>query len=446
MKLTVIGAGYVGLVTGTCLARFGNTVTCVDTDERKVQTLRKGEVPFYEPGLSDMMARNANEGRLSFTTDLGEALTDSEACFITVGTPSAPDGSADLRYVESASRAIGREARGDLLVVVKSTVPVGTNAAVQSWIAEERAKREDSARDIRFSTASNPEFLREGAAVRDFVEPDRVVIGVCDPEAADLMRELYSFLEPAKLLLMDIPSAEMAKYAANAMLATRISFMNEIANICEHVGADVESVRQAMALDTRIGSKFLYAGCGYGGSCFPKDVRAIRDFAAQAGVEARILSAVDAVNERQKDVLYEKLRAHFGSLAGRTVALWGLAFKPKTSDTREAPAQVLILKLLEAGVRVQAHDPRAIEETRAALGERQGLIYVHDPYDAVNGADALAVVTEWDVYKQPDFERVKRLLRAPTLIDGRNLYSRTDMRRRGFDYYSIGRPDVRRDG
>ncbi|MDR1376476.1 MAG: UDP-glucose/GDP-mannose dehydrogenase family protein [Synergistaceae bacterium] len=442
MKLVVIGSGYVGLVTGTCLARFGNNVVCVDTDEKKIETLRNGKIPFYEPGLSEMLTRNAAEGRLDFTPTLAVALDGAEMCFITVGTPSAQDGSADLRYVESASRDIGRTMSGPLLVAVKSTVPVGTNGKIHAWITEELHKRGSS---LQPDMASNPEFLREGAAVRDFVEPDRVVVGSESQEIAERMKELYSFVEPDKVLLMDIASAEMAKYAANAMLATRISFMNEMANICERVGANVDSVRQAMALDTRIGSKFLYAGCGYGGSCFPKDVRAIRDFAASSGYVSQILTAVDEVNVRQKEVLYEKLSAHFGAfggLSGRTVALWGLAFKPKTSDTREAPAQALIRRLLAEGVRVQAHDPRAIEETRDILGEHQGLIYVHDPYDAVNGADALVVATDWDVYKQPDFERVKRLLKAPMVVDGRNLYSLSEMKRRGFDYYSVGRPVI----
>jgi UDPglucose 6-dehydrogenase len=433
----------VGLVTGTCLARFGNSVVCVDTDKNKVETLRKGEVPFYEPGLSDMMARNMAEGRLQFASALTGALDGAEVCFVTVGTPSTQDGGADLAYVESAARDIGRAMSGPLLVAVKSTVPVGTNGKVEAWITEELRKQ---GADLRPDMASNPEFLREGAAVRDFVEPDRVIVGSESPEIAERMKELYSFVEHDKILFMDIASAEMAKYAANAMLATRISFMNEMANICERVGANVDSVRQGMALDTRIGNKFLYAGCGYGGSCFPKDVRAIRDFAASSGYVSQILTAVDEVNTRQKEVLYEKLSGHFGAsgVSGRTIALWGLAFKPKTSDTREAPAQTLIRRLLTEGARVQAHDPRAIEETRQVLGEHQGLIYVHDPYDAVNGADALVVATEWDVYKQPDFERVKRLLKAPVVVDGRNLYSLSEMKRRGFDYYSVGRPAVRR--
>jgi UDPglucose 6-dehydrogenase len=453
MKLAVIGSGYVGLVTGTCLARFGNSVVCVDTDERRVEMLRRGEVPFYEPGLSDMMKRNTREGRLSFTPDTAAALDGAEVCFITVGTPSAPDGAADLSYVESAARAVGRVMKTEnagqgLLVVVKSTVPVGTNARVRGWIAEELKKRGADASTGEsgvLKMASNPEFLREGAAVRDFVEPDRVVIGTDSPDAAERMRELYSFAEPGKLLFMDIASAEMAKYASNAMLATRISFMNEMANICERVGANIDGVRQAMGLDTRIGGKFLYAGCGYGGSCFPKDVRAIRDFALSSGCEPRILSAVDEVNIRQKEVLYEKLTAHFagaGGLSGRAIALWGLAFKPKTSDTREAPALNLIRRLLDDGARVTAHDPRAAEETKEVLGERRGLSYAKEPYEALDGADALVVATEWDIYKQPDFERVKRLMKAPIIVDGRNLYSLPEMRQRGFSYYSVGRPPV----
>jgi UDPglucose 6-dehydrogenase len=431
----------------------------VDTDERRVETLRGGEVPFFEPGLADMMKRNIREGRLSFTPDTAEALEGADVCFITVGTPSAPDGSADLSYVEAAARAIGcainnrknggNDGKSDgnrLLVVVKSTVPVGTNARVKGWIAEELCGAHPAGVP---EMASNPEFLREGAAVRDFVEPDRVVIGTDSPDAEERMKELYSFMEPERLLFMDIASAEMAKYAANAMLATRISFMNEMANICERVGANIDSIRQAMSLDTRIGGKFLYAGCGYGGSCFPKDVRAVRDFAVSFGCVPRILSAVDEVNIRQKEVLYEKLAAHFGAsglltagLSERAIALWGLSFKPKTSDTREAPALSLILRLLDDGARVAAHDPRAVDETKAVLGERRGLSYANDPYEALDGADALVVATEWDIYKQPDFERVKRLLKAPVIVDGRNLYALSEMRHRGFDYYSVGRPAV----
>lgn len=439
MKIAVIGTGYVGLVTGTCLARFGNTVVCVDTNEERVEVLKNGRVPFYEPGLEEMMTRNIREGRLSFTPSAAEALEGTEICFITVGTPSAPDGSADLSFVEGAARSVGRGMSGDLLTVVKSTVPVGTNAKVRGWITSELEGR--GAKYI-LRMGSNPEFLREGAALRDFLEPDRVIVGTDSPEAAEALSRLYSFLEPARLLFMDIPSAEMAKYAANAMLATRISFMNEMAAICSHVGANVEDVRRGMGRDVRIGPKFLNAGCGYGGSCFPKDVRALRDFARSAGYEAKILTAVDEVNQRAKEAPMEMLSGRLRDLRDRTIALWGLAFKPKTSDTREAPAQVLIRALLEAGAHVQASDPRAIEETRTVLGDRRGLVYVQDPYDAVNGADALVIVTEWDIYRQPDFERVKRLMRQPLIVDGRNLYSLEEMRRLGFDYLSVGRPPV----
>ncbi|GHV39040.1 UDP-glucose 6-dehydrogenase [Synergistales bacterium] len=450
MKLVVIGSGYVGLTTGTCLALFGNSVVCVDSDESRVETLRKGEVPFYEPSLSDMMKRNMAENRLFFTACMAEALSGAEACFICVGTPSATDGGADLTYVERASRDIANALKANtkpdpqntepMLVVVKSTVPVGANAKVKKWIDEELGGS-----GVEFVMASNPEFLREGSAVRDFTEPDRVVIGADSEAARERMTAIYSYTEPEKLIFMDIPSAEMTKYAANAMLATRVSFMNEMANICERVGANVDSLRKAMALDSRIGGKFLYAGCGYGGSCFPKDVRALRDFAGAAGYDSLILTAVDEVNVRQKKILYEKLSACFaedGGLEGKVIALWGLAFKPKTSDTREAPALTLIQSLLDARARVQAHDPRAIDETRHALGERQGLLYTHDPYDAANGADALVVVTEWDVYRQLDFERVGKLMKSRLIVDGRNLYSLLEMKKAGFRYHSIGRTAV----
>ena len=439
MNITVIGTGYVGLVTGTCLARYGNNVTCVDVNKERINTLRKGSVPFYEPGLEEMMTRNTREGRLFFTDSTSEALQNSEACFICVGTPQAPDGSANLEYIDSAAHNIGQSMIKDLLVIVKSTVPVGTNKRVEKIIRDELSKREAN---YNLFMASNPEFLREGSSLNDFLEPDRVIIGINDPEAREIFTSLYSFLEPAKLLFMDTASAEMSKYAANAMLASRISFMNEMAGICEHVGADVENVRRGIGLDDRIGKKFLNAGCGYGGSCFPKDVRALRDFARNAGYEAQILTAIDEVNERAKKSLFEKISAKFDSIANKTIAIWGLAFKPKTSDTREAPAQVLIKALLEAGAKIQASDPRAIEETRQVLGEHKGLVYVHDIYDAVNNADALAIITEWDIYKQPDFTRMKNLMNRALIIDGRNLYSLNDMRKRGFEYISTGRPEV----
>ena len=437
MKLAVIGTGYVGLVTGTCFARYGNNVVCVDVDIERVKNLRRGVVPFYEPGLEEMMKRNMNEGRLSFTWSTAEALAGADACFICVGTPQKPYGSADMSYIESAARDIGAGMSGNLLAIVKSTVPVGTNMRVQSIITSELEARKAS---HKIFMASNPEFLREGSSLTDFLEPDRVIVGVDSPEARKIFEELYSYLEPAKLLYMDTASAEMSKYAANAMLAARISFMNEMAGICEHVGADIESVRRGIGLDVRIGRKFLNAGCGYGGSCFPKDVRALRDFARAAGYEPQILTAVDDVNERAKRSVFEKLSSRFDSLTGKVIAIWGLAFKPKTSDTREAPAQVLIRSLLDAGARIQATDPRAIKETREVLGEHRGLVYVQDMYDAVNGADALAVMTEWDIYRQPDFSRMKKLMASPFIVDGRNIYPPSEMKRRGFTYMSIGRP------
>ena len=439
MKLVIIGTGYVGLVTGTCLARYGNNVVCVDVNTERIAKLRKGIVPFYEPGLEEMMKRNMAEGRLSFSVSTSEALVNADACFICVGTPQMPDGSANLSFIESAAHDIGAGMSGDLLVIVKSTVPVNTNGHVKSIISSALKERNEN---HSLFMASNPEFLREGSSLTDFLEPDRVIIGVDSQEARRIFEELYSFLEPSKLLFMDTASAEMSKYAANAMLATRISFMNEMAGICEHVGADVESVRRGIGLDERIGKKFLNAGCGYGGSCFPKDVRALRDFARSAGYEPQILTAVDEVNERAKRSIFEKLSTKFDTLSGKTIAIWGLSFKPKTSDTREAPAQVLIRSLLSEGAKIQASDPRAIEETREVLGDNKGLVYVSDMYDAVNAADALAIMTEWDIYRQPDFKRIKNIMNRPLIIDGRNLYSPSDMERRGFNYISTGRPEV----
>ena len=439
MKLLVVGTGYVGLVTGVCLAKFGNEVVCIDTNEEKIETLSRGVVPFFEPGLEEIIKNNLEAGRLSFSTDLASVLDDARMCFITVGTPSLEDGAADLADVRTAASTIGRHMKDYKLIVVKSTVPVGACDLVRATVERELKER---GKDIAFDVASNPEFLREGAAVRDFLEPDRVVIGTDCDRAAGIMRELYNFLPPEKLLFMDIRSSEMAKYASNAMLATRISFMNELAAVCERLGADVEKVRLGMGSDSRIGYAFLSAGCGYGGSCFPKDVRAMKEFARREGAGMTILDAVDQVNERQKQVLYEKLAAHFGSLEGKTIGIWGLSFKPKTSDVREAPAQILIRELAAAGARVQAHDPKAIDGTRAALGELQGVIYVNDQYDAVNGADALVLVTEWDIYKQPDFKKIKSLLASPVILDGRNQYSPGEMERYGFTYYSIGRRPV----
>lgn len=439
MKLTVVGTGYVGLVTGVCLAKFGNDVVCVDTNAEKIKSLSRGEVPFYEPGLEEIIGNNLEAGRLSFSTDLASSLKDATICFITVGTPSLEGGGADLCAVEAVARTIGQTMEEYKLVVVKSTVPVNTCDFVRRAVEEELEKR---GADIPFAVASNPEFLREGAAVRDFLEPDRVVAGVDCERSAEIMGELYSFLPPEKILFMDIRSSEMTKYAANAMLATRISFMNEIASVCERVGADVEKVRMGMGSDSRIGYSFLSAGCGFGGSCFPKDVRALREFARLQGHEMEILRAVENVNERQKHVLFGKILRHFGSLKGKTIGIWGLSFKPKTSDVREAPAQTLIADLVAAGARVQAHDPKAMEETRAALGDLPGVIYVSNQYDAVNGADALVLVTEWDIYKQPDFKKIRELLVTPLIFDGRNQYSPAEMKRQGFTCYFIGRSRV----
>ncbi|MCL2767397.1 MAG: UDP-glucose/GDP-mannose dehydrogenase family protein [Synergistaceae bacterium] len=443
MRLTVVGTGYVGLVTGVCLAKFGNNVRCVDKETQKIDKLKKGEVPFYEPGLSEIICNNTEAGRLEFTTSIPEALKGSQICFITVGTPSNSDGSANLSYVQEVARTIGRSVEEALIVVVKSTVPVNTCEMVRNLISEELNARKLN-EEIYFDVVSNPEFLREGSAVRDFLEPDRVIVGTDSERAAELMKELYNFLPPEKLLFMDIRSSEMSKYAANAMLATRISFMNEIANICDYVGADIEKVRVGIGSDNRIGYPFLRAGCGYGGSCFPKDVRALKDFASKEGYFPRILQAVEDVNESQKTVLFSMISKYYGrdGLRGKTIGLWGLAFKPKTSDVRDAPAQALIRSLAESGAAVRAHDPKAIEETHEALGDLPNVIYVHDQYDAVNGSDALVLLTEWDIYKQPDFERLKALLNGAVIFDGRNQYSPSEMKRNGFKYFSIGRPSI----
>jgi UDPglucose 6-dehydrogenase len=443
MKLAVVGTGYVGLVTGVCLAKFGNYVKCVDKDLEKIEKLKKGEVPFYEPGLSEIICNNIEAGRLGFSVSLPEAIKGAQICFITVGTPSNPDGSANLSYVQDVARTIGKHMEESLVVVVKSTVPVGTCELVKKLISEELDARKERV-NFPFDVVSNPEFLREGSAVFDFLEPDRVIVGTDSLQATELMKELYNFLPPEKLLFMDIRSSEMSKYAANAMLATRISFMNEIANICEHVGADIEKIRVGIGSDSRIGYPFLRAGCGYGGSCFPKDVRALKDFASQKGYFPQILQAVEDVNESQKHVLFTMLSKYFGKdgLRGKTIGLWGLAFKPKTSDVREAPAQTLIRSLVESGASVRAHDPKAIEETHEMLGDLPDVIYVHDQYDAVNGSDALVLLTEWDIYKQPDFARLKLLLKRAVIFDGRNQYSLSEMKRNGFKYFSIGRAEV----
>lgn len=432
MKVAVVGSGYVGLVTGACLAETGNEVICADIDLRKIERLRQNDIPIYEPGLEDLVRRNQADGRLSFTTDVGHAVEQARVVFIAVGTPPGEDGSADLQHVLSVARTIGQHLNGPKVVVTKSTVPVGTAEKVRAAVQGETKGL--------FYVCSNPEFLKEGAAIDDFMKPDRIVVGVDRDEARDIMAELYEpFVRTGNpILFMDIPSAEVTKYAANAMLATRISFMNQVAMFCELVGADVNSVRKGIGTDKRIGSAFLFPGPGYGGSCFPKDVKALIKTGSEVGLVFDVLEAVERVNDRQKLVVLEKLRAGFGGqLKGRTVAVWGLAFKAETDDMRESPSIPLIEGLLTAGARVQAHDPKAMETARAVFGDR--VMYAADPYSAVHGADALAIVTEWLVYRNPDFDRVKSLLRQALVVDGRNLYDPARMRALGFTYHGIGR-------
>ncbi|MDX2122266.1 MAG: UDP-glucose/GDP-mannose dehydrogenase family protein [Gemmatimonadota bacterium] len=432
MKVAVVGSGYVGLVTGACLAETGNEVICADIDLRKIERLRQNDIPIYEPGLEDLVRRNQAEGRLSFTTDVGHAVEQARVVFIAVGTPPGEDGSADLQHVLAVARTIGRHLNGPKVVVTKSTVPVGTAEKVRAAVQGETQGP--------FYVCSNPEFLKEGAAIDDFMKPDRIVVGVDRDEARDIMAELYEpFVRTGNpILFMDIPSAEVTKYAANAMLATRIAFMNQVAMFCELVGADVNSVRKGIGTDKRIGSAFLFPGPGYGGSCFPKDVKALIKTGSEVGLVFDVLEAVERVNDRQKLVVLEKLRAAFGGqLRGRTVAVWGLAFKAETDDMRESPSIPLIEGLLAAGARVQAHDPKAMETARAVFGDR--VMYAADPYSAAHGADALAIVTEWLVYRNPDFDRVKSLLRQALVVDGRNLYDPARMRALGFSYHGIGR-------
>ena len=433
MKICVIGTGYVGLVAGTCFAESGNDVACVDIDEKKIARLKAGEVPIYEPGLEELIQRNVEEGRLSFTTDVVSAVTGSVVCFIAVGTPQGEnDGAPDMRYVHQAARDIGNAMDGYRVVVTKSTVPVGTAAALRQILAETTSHP--------FDVVSNPEFMKEGAAIEDFLKPDRVVIGASSQRAADVMKDLYApFVRGgAPILVMDNASAEMTKYAANSLLAVKISFINEIANLCERVGADVSAVRQGIGTDRRLGMHFLYPGLGYGGSCFPKDVRAIIHTASEAGLDFSLLRSVDDVNNRQKRRIFEKLQAHFdGDLAGRTFAIWGLAFKPRTDDMREAPSIGLVRELLAAGCKVNVHDPEAMEVARGVFGK--GVTYCTKNYDALPGADALCIVTEWNEFRHPDFDRIKQMLKSPVIFDGRNLWEPRDMQGRGFTYYPIGR-------
>ncbi len=440
MNIAIVGTGYVGLVSGACFAEMGAVVTCVDTDVEKVRRLRSGEVPIYEPGLEDMVGRNRRAGRLSFTDKLESCLGNVEIVFIAVGTPPDEDGSADLSHVLEVARTVGRNMSGYLLLVTKSTVPVGTSRKVKEAVLAEQRSRGVS---IEFDVASNPEFLKEGAAVKDFMSPDRVVVGVESDRAKELMTRLYRpfLLNNFRVIFTDIPSAEMIKYAANAMLATRISFMNDIAGLCERVGADVNMVRHGIGTDSRIGSKFLYPGCGYGGSCFPKDVKALVRTAAAAGCEMKVLEAVEAVNERQKHILLHKLSSVFdGRLDGLTVALWGLAFKPETDDMREAPSLVTIDGLLKYGCRVRVYDPVAMDECRRRLGD--AVEYAADMYDAALDADALLLLTEWKQFRMPSWEVVKRSMRRPVVIDGRNIYDPSELVSAGFLYCSIGKSPV----
>jgi UDPglucose 6-dehydrogenase len=431
MKIGVVGTGYVGLVAGACLAETGNDVICVDKDEVKVRTLRRGRMPIFEPGLEELVKRNIAEKRLSFTTLLPKAVRASGVIFIAVGTPQGEDGAADLQHVLGVAREIARAMNGYKVIVDKSTVPVGTAARVREIIRRETTHP--------FSVVSNPEFLKQGAAVDDFLKPDRVVIGAEDEKGSEIMRQLYApFTRTgAPIMLMDCASAELCKYAANALLATKISFMNEIANVCEAFGADVDEIRRAVGADRRIGPSFLFPGVGYGGSCFPKDVQAIVKFSADKGYEFQILKAVERVNHRQKSVLAARMERHFGSLKGRTIAVWGLAFKPRTDDMREAPAIVLIERLLAAGAKVQAFDPVAMPVAKRIFGA--GVTLAPRSYAALAGADGLAIVTEWNEFREPDFAKMRKLMKSPVVFDGRNIYSRDVMRANGFTYYSIGR-------
>jgi len=440
MKVTIYGSGYVGLVTGTCLAEVGNDVLCVDIDQNKIDMLLRGEIPIYEPGLDKMVAKNVESGRLTFTTDPKQGVAHGLFQFIAVGTPPDEDGSADLQYVLAVANSIGEHMEDYRIIVDKSTVPVGTADKVRDKVNAALADRGVS---FEFDIVSNPEFLKEGAALDDFMKPDRIVIGADNPRVTELLRELYAPFNRNhdRLVVMDIRSAELTKYAANAMLATKISFMNELSNLADRLGADIEKVRIGIGSDPRIGYHFIYPGCGYGGSCFPKDVQALERTANEVGYNAELLTAVEAVNNRQKEQLFHKIHAHFdGNLKGKTIALWGLAFKPKTDDMRAAPSRTLMEALWEAGAKVQAHDPEAMNEARRIYGDRDDLKLVDSPDDALNAADALVVVTEWSAYRSPDFDSIKASLTQPTIFDGRNLYDPLRLREDGFRYYCIGRP------
>jgi UDPglucose 6-dehydrogenase len=438
MRITIFGSGYVGLVTGACLADAGNNVVCVDVDERKIAMLERGELPIHEPGLDEVVKRNFEAGRLRFTTDAQEGVKHGLFQLIAVGTPPDEDGSADLRYVLAVARSIGEHMAEYKVVVTKSTVPVGTADKVRAAIDASLAARHAT---VEFDTVSNPEFLKEGAALADFMKPDRVIIGTNSERATELLRSLY---EPFthnrdRMIVMDVRSAELTKYAANAMLATKISFMNELANLAEHFGADIEAVRLGIGSDPRIGYAFIYPGVGYGGSCFPKDVQALKRSADEVGYEASLLAAVEVVNNRQKHVLFNKIKAHFGDLRGKTIGLWGLSFKPNTDDMREAASRVLMESLWSVGATVRAYDPVAMPECARIYGKRDDLVLCKTSPEVLKGADALAIVTEWREFRSPDFDFIKSTLRTPAIFDGRNLYDPAHMARAGFSYYAIGR-------
>ncbi len=436
MKIAIVGSGYVGLVTGACFSEVGIDVICVDIDQKKIENLKNGIIPIYEPGLEDMLNRNIKKGRLQFTTHIAEAIQDCQVLFIAVGTPPDEDGSADLKYVLSVARDCGRYMEDYLLVVTKSTVPVGTSQKVRAALQEELDKRNA---DIEFDVASNPEFLKEGAAIDDFLKPDRIVIGLESDRAQELMKSLYKpfTLNGHPVIFMDIVSAEMTKYAANSMLAAKISFMNDIANLCEIVGADINLVRKGIGTDTRIGNKFIYPGIGYGGSCFPKDVQALIKTGEEYQYDLRVLKAVEAVNKDQKLVLFNKIKKYFnGNLHGKTIALWGLSFKPQTDDMREAPSLVIVQKLLEAGATVKAYDPVAIKEATHHFGN--SITYCDDQYETLLDADCLAILTEWPEFKFPNFRIIHKLLNTPAVFDGRNIYDSAEMKKLGFTYFCIG--------
>ncbi|MEW8625483.1 MAG: UDP-glucose/GDP-mannose dehydrogenase family protein [Candidatus Thiodiazotropha sp.] len=441
MKVTVFGSGYVGLVTGACLAEVGNDVVCMDVDSNKIDMLNRGEIPIYEPGLDAMVERNAQAGRLSFTTDVAKAVDHGLFQFIAVGTPPDEDGSADLQYVLAVAESIAEHMDDYRVVVDKSTVPVGTADKVRERI---ESTMQANGKQVEFDVVSNPEFLKEGAALDDFMKPDRIIIGTDNPRTTELLRALYSPFNRNhdRLIAMDIRSAELTKYAANAILATKISFMNELSNLAERLGADIEQVRHGIGADTRIGYAFIYPGCGYGGSCFPKDVSALERTAKEVGYDAQLLTAVEAVNYRQKRVLFEKIMRHYsGDIKGKTFALWGLSFKPNTDDMREASSRVLMESLWEAGATVRVFDPEAMEECRRIYGERDDLVYCDNQEGTLENADALIVVTEWQVFRSPDFDEIKQALSAPVVFDGRNIYDPARMKESGFSYYAIGRGD-----